>query len=101
MKREVYYIQRRVGLFEDTLLHLWEGNDLPTFSRREPYYFDNLGTATRVRDRLAARYTTADAIPGVCGPAAITFSVVTVAWDDTACPCCGAQEHCQTQSLAH
>lgn len=99
MKRKTYYIQRTVGLFQDTLLHLWEGNDLPTFSRREPYYFDSLATAQRVCNRLGARYKMADGIPGVCRPAAISFEVITVEWDDDTCPCCGDTEHCSTQHL--
>ncbi len=100
MKRETYYIHRTVGHFTDTLLHLWGGEDLPTFSNREPYYFSDKATAERVSQRLAAKYHTADAIPGVCGPAAITYKVIAVAWDDETCPCCGNDQHCSEQHVA-
>ncbi len=52
-----YYILRTIGDFEDTLSHLWEGDDLPTFRRDgNPYMFDDKRTAERVLWRLRAKY---------------------------------------------
>jgi len=52
-----YYIQRTVGKITDQLKHLWEGNDLPTFTRDgNPYLFTDRHEAKRVLHRLEARY---------------------------------------------
>ena len=50
-----YYIERTIGSISDTLKHLWEGDDLPTFKRDgNPYLFTDRATAERVLWRLQA-----------------------------------------------
>lgn len=102
MNRSTHYIEREVGNglgFVDNLILLFEGNDLPTFARREPYFFDDLPVAERVAQRLSARYPTTDPIPGVASALPITYKIRTVTWDDSTCPCCGSDNHCV--SLQH
>lgn len=100
MKHSTHYIEREVGRFVDNLIMLWEGNDLPTFSRREPYFFDDLPVAERVAQRLAARYPETSPIPGVAAAMPITYRIRTVEWDDASCPCCGSDTHCSQQHLS-
>ena len=53
----LYYIQRTIGSFTDTLSALWEGDDLPTFRRDgNPYCFADPREAQRVLWRLQAKY---------------------------------------------
>lgn len=82
-----YRIERSIpGGFRDSLLKLWEGDELPTFAGRTPYLFDDKATAERVAWRLAAKYSETMATPHF--PAKpITYSVVPVA--SSTCPYCG------------
>jgi hypothetical protein len=53
-----YFIERAIGAHSDTLEKLWEGNDLPLFSRNgHPYCFSCYREAQRVLWRLQARYS--------------------------------------------
>lgn len=53
----LYYIQRTIGQFCDTMSQLWEGDDLPTFMRDgNPYCFTDRKEAERVLWRLQAKY---------------------------------------------
>lgn len=103
MKRSTHYIEREVGHglgFIDNLILLFEGDDLPTFARREPYFFDDLAVAERVVQRLAARYPMTEPAPGVAPALLITYTIHTVTWDDGTCPCCGKYIHCSAQHLS-
>lgn len=75
-----YRIDRIIpGGFHDYLLHLWEGNDLPSFigSTQRAYLFDDKATADRVAQRLAAKCSETMATPHL--PAKpITYEVVEV-----------------------
>lgn len=76
-----YRIERIIpGGFHDYLLHLWEGDDLPTFmgSTQRAYLFDDKETADRVAKRLAARFPMTDPIPRVAAAQPITYEVVEV-----------------------
>lgn len=105
MKRNTHYIERECGTdlgYVDTLMVLWEGNDLPTFGRREPYFFDDLPVAERVVQRLAARFPATDPIPGVMAALPITYRIRTIEWDDESCTCCGKHpDHCNRRNVQH
>ena len=74
-----YRIDRIIpGGFRDSLLRLWEGNDLPSFAGRTPYLFDDKAVAERVAQRLAAKYAETMATPHF--PAKpITYEVIEIA----------------------
>lgn len=73
-----FVIQRTVGNISDHLLHLWEGDDLPTFRRARPYFFDDRATADRVLYRLQAKYPQSINTPRIPSQA-ITYTVKEVA----------------------
>lgn len=73
----MYRIDRIIPGFRDSLMVLWEGNDLPTFARSNPYLFDDKSVADRVAQRLAAKCSETMATPHF--PAKpITYEVVAV-----------------------
>lgn len=72
-----YRIERTIpGGFRDALLHLWEGDGLPSFAGRTPYLFDDRAVAERIAWRLAAKYPETMATPHFPPPKPITYSVV-------------------------
>lgn len=74
-----YAIERNIpGGFRDYLLHLWEGDGLPSFRGSGPYLFDDKQEANRVMWRLQTRYSKTFETPEF--PALpITYCVVPVA----------------------
>jgi hypothetical protein len=91
-----YVIRRKIGLITDHLLHLWDGDDLPTFAipRDRAYRFSDGATADRVAQRLQARYATTEFPHGVQRD--IEYLVVpirkhTIVWHShiEQCPTCG------------
>jgi hypothetical protein len=96
-----YYITRTVGLMDDTLSVLWEGNELPTFRRDgSPYLFTDKHAAKRVLWRLQSKYPvtiSSDTLPAI----RIVYTLTYLDIDENACSYCGESDCCKQHFPAH